>query len=63
MLFKQTATEVMEVMRDSLQKDLALVDLKDFVDGDESEYKLIIKQAQVNYQMLLEIYHWLQSRS
>ena len=50
-------------MRDSIQKDLALMDLKDIVNGDEAESKSIIKQAQVNYQMMIEIYHWLQSRS
>ena len=37
--------------------------MEDICNNDKNEEKLLLKHTQIKYEMLTEVYHWLQSRS
>ena len=53
----------MDLLRNAYEKDMNFIQMKEISDFDEMEAKLLVKHAQINYEMLIEIYHYLQSRS
>ena len=46
-----------------MDRDIGWIEMKELTNDDEAEQKLILKHTMINYSMLSEIYHWLQSRS
>ena len=63
MIFKSVTQEVLDNMRSSLEKDFSWCEIKEITNEDLHEEKILMKHTQINYEMISETYHWLQSRS
>ena len=46
-----------------MDHDMGFIELRDIISAEPKEEKLIMKHTMINYQMLTEIYHYLQSKS
>ena len=46
-----------------MDHDMGFIELKDIISAEPKEEKLLMKHTMMNYQMLTEIYHYLQSKS
>lgn len=62
-LFKQVSMDVVNSLKASYERDTKILDLKDLTNNDSGVEENLVKHMVVNYQMLTETYHFLQSLS
>lgn len=62
-IFKQTASDWNDTLISSYHKDLNFMDLKDITDLNGDEEEILLRHCVNNYEMIKDIYHWLQARS